>query len=157
MGKLFSQHSGGSPEKLILNPGPVATGNLEEGRGIRVSYQVTAATPDQPGWGSLSAAWSGTGASESCCEAGHPGAGAERRPLLASHSFCWGWKRSLPTTAGERESGRNPQVLQPRDFCACQWGIAGGAQHRLCRVLLGRVPEFHQEEAPDKPQIKKRF
>lgn len=56
-----------------------------------------------------------------------------------------------------RGSRRNPQVLQPHDFCACQWGIAGGAQHRLCRVLLGCVPEFHQEEAPDKPQMKKQF
>lgn len=66
MGKLFSQHSGGSPEKLILDLGPVATKNLEEGRGMRVSYQVTAATPDQLGWGAPSAAWSWAGVSESC-------------------------------------------------------------------------------------------
>ena len=124
---------------------------------MRVSYQVTAATPDQLGWGAPSAAWSWAGASESCRDAGHPGAGAERKPLLASHSFCWGWKRCLPTTAGERGRGGTPRRCSHVMSVSAGGTLQEGHSITCAGFYWGHVPEFNQEEAPDRPQMKNGF
>lgn len=157
LGKLFSEQLRGFPEKPVPGLGPGDTRNLEGGQGKEGHHQGTATAPDRPRWGTehliIRDVWE--------CEPPdtrhwklvlripwlYPRDGG---PRWAAYCLL-GQEAAFPAMAvvGQMGSGRNHLWTWPRAPVPVG-GILGGVMHHLCRVLLGPLPDFNQEEAPEK-------